>query len=121
MISLSSNPAFSGVSKPAPKFGEASQHAVSSELIMAWDKTSHDFVALIKPQLPGIQKESKAFKEAVEKGDKKSAQKHFEASIDGIQTLLGNTLQAMKSKFPEVMALQQASREQKKQIAQHIN
>jgi hypothetical protein len=122
MISLSSNAAFSGVNKrPPTKFGEASQHALSSELITAWDKTSQGFIDHIKPTLPEIQKESKAFNEAAQKGDQKAAQKHFEASIDRINALVSNTLQAMKLKFPEIMALQQASPEQKKQIAQHIN
>jgi|GEM_PF-5651634 len=107
---------------PLAKFGEAPpQRAVSSELINAWDKTSHDLFDLIKPKLPDIQKEGKAFKEAAQKGDQKTAQKHFEASIDRVNALLSNTLQAMKLKFPEIMALQQASPEQKKQLAQHIN
>jgi len=121
MISLSSNAAFSGVSKPRPKFGEASQHAVSSQLISTWDKTSHDFFELILPQLPEIQKAGKAFKEAAQQGDQKAAQKHFETSIDLINTLVSNTLQALKLKLPEIMALQQASPEQKKQLVQYIN
>jgi len=121
MISLSSNAAFSGVSKPRPKFGEAPQHAVSSQLISTWDKTSHDFFELIKLQLPEIQKAGKAFKETAQQGDQKAAQKHYEASIDRINALVTSTLQAMKLKFPEIMALQQASPEQKRQITQHIN
>src|SRR6478609_7619529 len=125
MISLSSNPSFSGVTNVSqikhPKFGEAPQHAASSELFSAWNKTSDHFIELIKTQLPEIQKDSKAFKEAAQKGDQKTAQKHFEASIDHIGILLGNTLQAVKSKFPEIMALQQASPEEKKQVTQYIN
>jgi len=125
MLTLSSNPSFSGSNKASqikhPRFGEAPQNAVSSELITAWDKTSRSLIDHIKPTLPEIQKESKAFTEAAQKGDQKAAQKHFEASIDRINALVGNTLQALKLKFPEIMALQKAPPEQKKQLAQHIN